>query len=154
MKISDFLRPELVILKLDASGVTGTIEALVEALRHRHTVARPRALVEALLERERLHTTAMGRGVAVPHTTVEGLDRPVVMVALAPDGIEFGPTGHDPVRVFFMLLSPRNQSGAHIRLLARIARLARHPGFIERLLASPSEAALLETVEQVDAGHV
>lgn len=154
MRLHEYIRPELVVLNLAARGVRDALHALVGRIREQGIVADPDALEAALLTREAVHTTAMGSGVAVPHATVTGLERPVMMVAVAPDGVAFGPVGLDPVRVFFVVLSPPNQTALHIKLLARIARLVRHPGFIQRLERAGSAEDLLEELERVDAEHV
>ncbi|HEX7050255.1 MAG TPA: PTS sugar transporter subunit IIA [Longimicrobiales bacterium] len=154
MRLREYLRPELVLLDLTARGVRDAIHVLVERLREQGIIGDAADLEEALLAREAAHTTAMGSGVAVPHATVPGLERPVIMVAIAPEGTTFGPVGLDPVRVFFVLLSPPNQTGLHIKLLARIARLVRRPGFIARLERATTPDAVLAEVERVDAGHV
>ncbi len=154
MRLSEYLRPELVVLDLKARGVNDSIHALVGRMAAQHVVGDPAALEDALLAREAAHTTAMGSGVAVPHATVAGLDRPIVMVAISKEGVAFGPVGLDPVHVFFVLLSPPNQSGLHIKLLARIARLVRHPGFIPDLRRAGTPDTVLEKLERVDAGHV
>src|SRR5690606_26696886 len=108
----------------------------------------------ALLAREAAHTTAMGNGVAVPHTTVAGLDRPLLLVAVSRDGVRYGPAGLEPIRVFFLLLSPPERAGLHIKLLARIARLVRHPGLVRRLEEAASPDAVFQELERVDAQHV
>jgi len=154
MRLRDYLRPELVILGLKGRGARDAIHAMVEQIGSQGVVPDPGALESALLAREAVHTTAMGSGVAVPHATIEGLDRPVVAVAVSPEGVAFGPVGLDPVHVFFVLLSPPEQTGLHIKLLARIARLVRHPGLVTQLRDASSARAVLETLETVDAGHV
>lgn len=154
MRLCEYLKPELIVLGLDGQGVPETIHALVQPLHQHGVVSDPEALEETLLARENVHTTAMGHGVAVPHTTVAELEQPLVLVAIAPEGTSFGPTGLDPVRVFFLLLSPVNGTSVHIKLLARICRLVRHPGFIERLERATSIDALLEEIERVDGAHI
>lgn len=154
MRIHELLRPDLVILDLRSRGVEDTIHALVTRLHDVGVVSDRETLEEALLEREAVHTTALGHGVAVPHAMLPRLEKPTVLVAIAPDGTAFGPTGLDPVKVFFLLLSPANRAGAHIKLLARICRLVRHPGFIEGLSRAESADALLAEVGRVDRAHV
>lgn len=154
MRLIDYIRPELVVPDLRAKGLPDAIHDLVDRIRAAGVVADPEALETALLDRESTHTTAMGSGVAVPHATVPGLDRPIVMVAISPDGTAFGPVGLDPVHVFFVLLSPPNQTGLHIKLLARIARLVRRPGFVAGLKHAETVDSVLEELERVDAGHV
>ena len=154
MKLREYLRPELIVLDLEAQDGAEAFRMLVRRVAERKAVGDPAAIEKALLAREAVHTTAMGNGVAVPHATVAGLDGPVVMVAVARNGVRFGPAGLEPVRLFFLLLSPPEHAGLHIKLLARIARLVRHPGLVERLQAAESAAALLQDLERVDAQHV
>lgn len=154
MRLSEYIRPELVIPDLETTGVRDTLHALVDRLQQHGIVADPDALEESLLARESVHTTAMGHGVAVPHATLAGLERPLVLVAVAPGGTAFGPTGLDPVRIFFLLLSPVDRTSLHIKLLARICRLVRHPGFIDRLGEAGGADAILDEVGRVDGAHV
>ena len=78
----------------------------------------------------------------------------VLMVALAPEPVQFGPPETEPVGVFFVLISPPGHEGQHIKLLARICRLVRHPGFMEELRSAPDGAAAVEVIERVDQLHV
>lgn len=154
MRLRDYVRSDLVVLDLSSVGLEDTLEALVGRLRQRGVLPEEVALVDALLARERAHTTVMGGGVAVPHANVSGLQGPLVMVALSPAGASFGPAGSDPVHVFFVLLSPPDHAGAHIKLLARIARLLRHPGFVDELRSARSRDDVLEKIARVDAEHL
>ena len=154
MKLLEYLRPELIVLDLEARDSAEVIRTLVQRIAELEAVADPAAVTQALLAREAAHTTAMGNGVAVPHTTVAGLDRPLLLVAVSRDGVRYGPAGLEPIRVFFLLLSPPDRAGLHIKLLARIARLVRHPGLIERLEEASSPDAVFEELERVDAQHV
>jgi len=154
MKLLEYLRPELIVLDLEARDSAEVIRTLVQRIAELEAVADPAAVTQALLAREAAHTTAMGNGVAVPHTTVAGLDRPLLLVAVSRDGVRYGPAGLEPIRVFFLLLSPPERAGLHIKLLARIARLVRHPGLVRRLEEAASPDAVFQELERVDAQHV
>lgn len=154
MRLHDYLQPEHVLLDLRARGVRETIHALVSRIAEQEAIPDAAGVEEALLAREAAHTTAMGHGVAVPHATVPGLERPLIVVAVAPEGVPFGPLGLDAVRVFFLLLSPPDRSGLHIKLLARICRLVRVPGSVDRLAEAGSASELLEEFVHIDAEHV
>jgi PTS system nitrogen regulatory IIA component len=154
MKLQPYLNPKAVLLDLKAKELTEVIHALVERAQELGITESAARLEELLLSQEAVHTTAMGDGVAIPHATLAGLAHPVLLVAVAPEGTDFGPIGLDPVHLFFLLVSPDDQTGLHIKLLARIARLIRHPGLIERLRHSRSSTELLEELERVDAEHV
>jgi mannitol/fructose-specific phosphotransferase system IIA component (Ntr-type) len=82
------------------------------------------------------------------------MPEPVLMVALAPEPIQFGPSDTDPVGVFFVLLSPPGHEGQHIKLLARICRLVRHPGFMDELRSATDGDTAVEVIERVDKLHV
>ena len=153
MRLSDFLSSDLVLPRLTARDVDGVLRefsARVEAAG----ISDASTVAEKLLERERSHPTVMGSGLAIPHATVPGLPEPVIGVALSGEPIQFGPPGTDPVRVFFVLLSPPGREREHVKILARICRLVRHRDFIDRLEAAGDEAGIVEVIEAVDAFHL
>ena len=157
MRLSEYLQPELVVTGLTTTGVEDTITALVDRLGETGHVRDVSDVRKAVVERERSHTTCLGNGVALPHATVVGIDRPMILVATAPAGVDFGPAGgeHDGVtRLFVLLLSPTEAAGRHIKILARIVRLVRSDEFVARLLAAESGEALIEEIEREDALHV
>ena len=153
MQLREFLRPDFVVTRLQASDVEGVVREL--AARADAAGIGPEALIaEKLLERERAHPTVIGAGLAIPHATVPGLTTPVIGIALAGEPIDFGSEGLDPVRVFFVLLSPPDSEREHVKLLARICRLARQDDFLDRLEVADDDAAIIEIIEAVDAEHV
>lgn len=154
MRLADFVRPDLVALDLAPGGVRETLATLVYRLREAGAIPEDAPVEEVLREREAAHTTAMGNGVAVPHAGVPGLERPVVMVGVAPEGTSYGPAGSDPVHLFFLVLSPPQEARAHIKLLARIARLLRHPGFVRDLQQADTPERVVEAIARVDAEHL
>ncbi|MFV2006036.1 MAG: PTS sugar transporter subunit IIA [Longimicrobiales bacterium] len=154
MRLADYLRPELILPGLHSDDMESTIRALSHHLTEQHVVEDGAEVREALMERERLHTTAVGHGVAIPHATVNGVDDTILLVAVAPDAIRFGPPESDPCRIFFLLLSPPGRESQHIKLLARLSRLVRHPGFVETLGGARSTEGVLEALREVDAQHV
>jgi len=154
MRLADYVRPEYVTAELTADDMEGALRALSTHLAERQVVKDGAEVTAALLKREQAHTTAVGQGVAIPHATVNSLGSTLLMVAVAPQGIPFGPPGSEPCHVFFVLLSPRGHESEHIKLLARISRLVRHPGFVTRLGEAQSSESILEAVCDIDAQHV
>lgn len=154
MRLNEYLRADLVLTDLRAEDMKGVVEALAAHVAAAGVVVDRRPVARALVAREAAHTTAMGHGMALPHATIPGLERPVLMVALAPDPIQFGPEETDPVRVFFVLLSPPGREGEHIKLLARICRLVRHPGFVDELTGAEDGVAAVDVIRRVDEQHV
>jgi nitrogen PTS system EIIA component len=152
MRLSDFLRSDFVLLRLEARDVEGIVNEIA-ATGGAAGVASEELIAEKLLERERAHPTVIGAGLAIPHATVPGLAKPVIGVALAGEAVAFGPSESDPVRVFVVLLSPPGRERDHVKLLARVCRLMRHEGFIDQLEAAPDEQAIVDIIETIDAQH-
>ncbi|NJD19642.1 MAG: PTS sugar transporter subunit IIA [Gemmatimonadetes bacterium] len=154
MRLREFLRRDFVLLRLRSDDVDGVIAEVAERAGAAG-VGDPSLIREQLLERERLHPTVMGSGLAIPHATVPGLEEPVIGVALAGGKpVTFGPSEHGTVRVFFVLLSPPGHEREHVKLLARICRLVRHEGFMDKLEAATRADRVVEIIESVDALHV
>ncbi|MGD8281911.1 MAG: PTS sugar transporter subunit IIA [Gemmatimonadota bacterium] len=152
MRLSDFLRPDFVLSRLEARDVDGVVKE-VSARAGDVGVAPEDVVAQKLLEREKFHSTVMGSGLAIPHATVPGLDEPVIGVALATEPIRFGPADADPVSVFVVLLSPPGREREHVKLLARICRLTRHENFLEQLAAAETDEDILQVIEAIDAQH-
>lgn len=156
MRLTDYLEPELVVLDLDTVGVEDTLRRLATHLTDAGRVPDTAEVTAALLRREESHTTSLGNGVALPHATLDRIERPLILVATAPDGIRFGPDrdGQQHDRLFFLLLSPADAAGTHIKMLARIVRLVRAPAFVERLVAADTAEGLVAEVAREDGLHV
>jgi PTS system nitrogen regulatory IIA component len=152
MRLSEFLRPDFVVSRLEARDVEGVISE-VSRRAGDSGVAPGDVVAEKLLERERQHSTVMGAGLAIPHATVPGLRDPVIGVALARDPILFGPPDTDPVRAFVVLLSPPGREREHVKILARICRLMRHEGFLDQLEAADDDEGIIAVIEAIDAHH-
>jgi len=97
-----------------------------------------------LTERERLQSTGVGGGVAIPHGSVDGLDRLIGAVLLCPQPIEFEAIDSAPVSILFAVIGPKRATGDHLRTLARVSRLLRDDNFRAKLLRAPSGAAAFE----------
>lgn len=154
MRLRDHLRSDLVLTDLSARDMHSTLEAIARHLAETGVVASADEALRGLRAREEAHTTVLGHGMALPHTTLEGLSEPILLVALSPDPIPFGPDDAEPVRIFFVLLSPPNREAEHIKLLARICRLVRHEHFVDDLLGAPSAEQALAVIRSVDEQHV
>jgi len=150
MRLVDHLREELVLLPLNAVGPTEVAQAVAARLAEAGIPVPVEEVEEGLLERERAGSTVLDRGVAIPHAVVPGLTDTLVLLGLPPAPVPYHPD-EPPVRIFFVLLTPPRREGDHIRLLARICRLARSEEFLEQLARSPSAAAALELVAEAEA---
>jgi PTS system nitrogen regulatory IIA component len=101
-----------------------------------------RDILEALLQRERVGSTAVGRGIAIPHGRLAGLQRIVSVFARLEQPVDFEAPDEEPVDLIFVLLAPEQAGADHLKALARVSRLLREPQTIERLRASHDRATL------------
>ena len=154
MKLSEYLDPELVVVGVRPADIGGILSQLVEPLVRNGTLESVDRVLDALLARERVLSTGIGQGVAVPHAISEAIPAPCLIVGLASDGVDFHAMDDAPVEVFFVLLSPPDRAGQHIRLLARIARLARHPDFVGALRRSRSGPEVVDHIRAYEREHV
>jgi len=151
MRLSDFLHDGLVIHDLKASDAAVVLEAIGARFEENGLVPSRLEAVEALRAREEVHTTVLGQGVAVPHATVQGLGRTLLLVARTSVPVPFGPQEGEGADLFFVMLSPPGREEQHLKLLARICRLLRHPGFLDDVRRAPDGNELLRTILDVDS---
>jgi nitrogen PTS system EIIA component len=112
-----------------------------------------RDVLEGLLQRERLGSTGLGRGIAIPHAKFRGLERIHCLFARLDDPIEFEALDGDPVDLIFVLLAPEHASGDHLKALARISRLLREPKTLDRLRGARDRTGLYAILTQPLTSH-
>ncbi|HEV2559626.1 MAG TPA: PTS IIA-like nitrogen regulatory protein PtsN [Microvirga sp.] len=141
MALLDFLSPEAVVPNLRVSGKK---QALQELAAHaaRLTGLDERSVFEALLQRERLGSTGIGDGLAIPHGKLPSINRLFGFVARLEKPVDFEALDSQPVDLLFLLLAPEGAGADHLKALARVARVLREPGTVERLRAARDAAAL------------
>jgi len=152
MKIVEFLRPEAVIANLAGTSAQTVLSELCRPLCTVHRLD-PQRLLETLLDRERLGSTGIGEGVAIPHGKVTGLPALVASFGRAPQGIDFRAIDGKPTFLFFTLIAPENSAGAHLKALARISRLFKNPAFRESILLASDAAGIYRLIEQEDGKY-
>jgi mannitol/fructose-specific phosphotransferase system IIA component (Ntr-type) len=154
MRLSDYLREDLILHGLEASDARSALEAFGALFEEKGYVSSGQVPFQALMEREESHTTCLGHGIAVPHASLESLDSALLLVATGAAPIPFGPPDAEPVDLFFVLLSPPGRQGEHIKLLARICRLAQHPENLEEIRNATGKESMLDAVYRLDSRHV
>ena len=150
MKISDALEPNSVIPSLKSKDKVKVIEELGEMLAEAHPVINKERLIEALLEREKLCSTAVDSGVAIPHAKLSGISNIILGFGKSEKGIEFDSLDRLPTHLFIILVSPENSAGEHIDLLARISMIFKQADFRTRLLQEGSKQELYEYIISED----
>jgi PTS system nitrogen regulatory IIA component len=141
MALLDFLSPDAVVPALRANSKKQVLQEL-SAHAAKLTGLDERTVFEALLQRERLGSTGIGDGLAIPHGKLPNLDRLFGLVARLDKPIDFEALDGQPVDILFLLLAPEGAGADHLKALARVARVLREPGTLERIRATRDAAAL------------
>jgi PTS system nitrogen regulatory IIA component len=152
MKITEMLRQEFVVEALKARNKHDALVELAGVFAKGKIEVDPEAMLHVLLERERLGSTGIGDGIAIPHGKVSGLDQIVVSFGRSREGIEFEAMDGKPVHLFFLLMAPENSTGLHLKVLARISRMLRDPGFRKDLLDAKKHEELFGIIAKKDEG--
>ncbi|MGX1197784.1 PTS IIA-like nitrogen regulatory protein PtsN [Parvibaculum sp. MBR-TMA-1.3b-4.2] len=141
MELEDLVRPEGVLAHLK---VTSKKQALQELAARAAGVigVSERSIFETLLERERLGSTGVGQGIAIPHGKLGELDRLHGLFARLDTPIDFESVDDQPVDLIFLLLAPESAGADHLKALARVSRLLRNSAVVEKLRATDDAAAL------------
>ena len=150
MKIVDVLSPQAVIAHLGGKTAPEVLAELCAPVT-RSSGLDPGLLLQTLLDRERLGSTSVGEGVAIPHGRLADLSTLTAVFGRAPDGIDFKGIDGKPVRLFLALFAPQAAASTYVQVLARVSRLFRSPAFRESILAAPDAAAIHHLIEAEDA---
>ena len=155
MKFSDFIAPKAIQAVLTSTSKETVVGELVDALVVSGNVkASDREdIVRAIMKREELGSTGIGRGIAVPHTKHAGVDRLVGTVGVSSDGIEFDSLDGQNAQLFFLLVSPPDRPGDHLRALENISRQLRDDTFCRFLKQSKTKEDILQLLEEADNNH-
>lgn len=152
MDLGDLISTDGVVSRLSAKSKKQVLQAL-SAHAAQLTGLPERDIFDTLLQREKLGSTGVGRGVAIPHGKLAGLPQIIGVFARLEQPVEFESVDKEPVDLVFLLLAPESAGADHLKALARISRLLREPTSIEKLRASKDEAALYTLLSQVKTSH-
>jgi mannitol/fructose-specific phosphotransferase system IIA component (Ntr-type) len=136
IRITDFVIREAIVPAIEAGTKEAVIRELVASVKGTGKVAEgdEENIVKAILRREQLGSTGIGRGVAIPHAKHESVGKLIGTVGLAPAGIAFESLDNEPVKIFVTLLYAPERPGEHLRALEAVSRLLRDEKFCEKLL--------------------
>ena len=150
MKLSELIDEDFILPELKAKDKKGVLEELVDALVRREPSIDKKALVKVLLERERLGSTGIGDGVAIPHGKFHGIVHPIISFGRSRKGLDFESMDGEPVFLFFLLVAPENSASIHLKALAKIAKILKNSAFRKVLMEAPSKKELYRTIIQND----
>src|ERR1700757_2697557 len=152
MRMSNFVVREAIVPELTATTKEGVIREMVESLRAAGYFkgGEPEDIVKAILKRELLGSTGIGRAVAIPHTKHNSVDRLVGTVAISRNGVPFDALDGEPVHVFVLLNSPQDRPGDHLRALENVSRCLRDDGFVRALRAATTREAVWDLLNELE----
>ncbi|MFT3785597.1 MAG: PTS sugar transporter subunit IIA [Tepidisphaeraceae bacterium] len=148
MRLTDILKPQNIKVPLAATGKREAIKELVDLLGTNTELADPVKVLDAVLEREATRTTGIGNGLAIPHGKSDGLDHLVMAIGRCDKPVDFQAIDGKPVSLIWMLVSPRDKTGQHITVLAKVAKIMASDRFRADLLKAPDAAALFDLVQK------
>ena len=153
MPMLEFLDPDSVVPSLRARAKKQVLQDLAAHAVRRVPALDARDVYETLLQRERLGSTGIGDGVAIPHGKLPGLDRLFGLVARLDRPVDFESLDGRPVDFAFLLLAPEGAGADHLKALAQVARILREPGILDRIRAARDAHALYALLTHTSASQ-
>lgn len=155
MKFADFICREAITSRLESEDKESVISELVGALVAAGEIAESDrdGIVAAVMKREELGSTGIGRGVAVPHTKHPSVRKLIGTVGLSEEGIDFDSLDGEKVQLFFLLVSPPDRPGDHLRALENISRQLREDTFCRFLKQAKTAADVVQLLDEADSNH-
>jgi fructose-specific phosphotransferase system IIA component len=152
MKFADFVSREAIRADLTAEDKEGVIREMTQALLAAGKIQAGEhdSIVKAILKREELGSTGIGRGVAVPHTKHPSVPRLIGTVAVSSEGVDFDSLDGEKVNLFFLLISPPDRPGDHLRALENVSRQLRDESFCKFLKQARNVDEILQLLDEAD----
>ena len=152
MQIMDFLSKKAILTDIKATRKEDVIKEMVDLLIESGDVEKRNRnkLIDALMSREALGSTAIGQGIAIPHAKCDCVDKLVASFGLSKKGVDFDSLDGEPADIFFLLVAPQDSAGPHLKALARISRLLKDKYFRDTLRACEDDKAVIKIIAQED----
>ena len=148
MRLTDILTESQVLIPLKSEDRDASIQALIDLLDQNQLLADREKAYQAVLEREKIMTTGVGNGIAIPHCKDNSCPNFAVALGLHPKGVDFHSIDKKKAKIIFLLVGPENNPGMHIKLLSRISRLMSNEELREQMLASKTAAEVVQLIQE------
>jgi len=149
MKLLDVMNRETIIADLASTDKKGILEEMAEPAAKKAGISRDDC-VRVLLERERLGSTGIGEGIGIPHGKMSNLDNLILGFGRSLKGIDFDSMDGHPTHLFFLLITPENSTGLHLKVLARISKILKNSEFKSKLLSAKDRDEIFDIIEEED----
>lgn len=150
MKIRDVLKESCVVADIKGQTKNEVLRELAVALKDAGQINDADAAVDVMLEREKLGSTGIGDGIAIPHGKLKGLKTILCAFGRSRKGVPFDSVDRKPVHIFFLLLAPEDSAGLHLKMLSRISRILRDQVFRKKLLEQSGQGDLYNDIVNED----
>ena len=153
MKITDILNEKVIVTKLPGSTKTDILNAMIDLAATSERVNDKEKMRSAILEREKIMSTGVGSGFAIPHGKTDAVQDIVAAFAITEQPIDYQSLDDQPVRIVFLLVGKDNSVGPHIKLLSRISRLMNKEEFRKKLIDAESPSEILQIFKQEESTY-
>ena len=150
MKISDMLDEDHILVDLKARDKKTVLEELAGVITSHDPSLEKGSLVKVLMEREKLGSTGIGDGVAIPHGKFPGVEQPIISFGRSRKGLDFDSMDGTPAFLFFLLVAPENSASVHLKALARIAKILKNSSFRKTLIEASTKEEIYRIIVQND----
>jgi PTS system nitrogen regulatory IIA component len=150
MKIMDYLDEEWVIADLQGTDKASILKELSSVLVKPCKATSGEELLQVLLDREKLGSTGIGEGIAIPHGRLKKLKKFFISFGRSASGVDFDSIDRKPSHLFFLVMAPENSAVDNLKLLSRIVTLLKEPSFKKRLIEAPSRKELFQIISEED----
>jgi PTS system nitrogen regulatory IIA component len=150
VKLSDILRESCVVADIKGKTKKEILLELVEPLKEANLIDDVDAVVKIIMERERLGSTGIGDGVAIPHGKMKNIDSIICAVGRSQEGVDFDAVDRQPVHIFFLVLAPEDSASLHLKVLSRISKILRDPSFRKTILKLANAHEIYANVIETD----
>lgn len=151
VKITDYMSENLISLDLKAKNKDEVLKELSQIIGKSPKIVQKDTIYKALLERENLGSTGIGKEVAIPHAKTDGAEGLTIAFGIHREGVDFKSLDKEKVKIFFVFASPFKDSQIYLKVLARISRLIRDEAFRNKLLSCKSEKEIVECIDKEEA---
>jgi len=149
LKISNLLMQDMVLLELQSDSMEDVLKEIVGFLKKKNKITKEKDLYEKLIQREKLGSTAIGDGVAIPHCKMKGVKDPILFLAVSKKGVNFYSADNRPSYVFFLVVSSPDNPSLNLQILAAIAHLVRKANsLLKKILEAKNITEILDIIRE------
>ena len=148
MRLTDVLHKDLIKIPLAGKDRDATIKELIKVLKGKNSITNEKSIFLAVIDREKIMTTGVGNGIAIPHCKHQDSPDFAVSLGINPEGLDFESIDKKAVKIVFLLVGPENNPGLHIKLLSRISRLMSNEELRQQLIESKDAEEALNYIEE------